>query len=126
MKSLNAHFYIKVESKGSQEALISIQPESFSMLGNLSQGHLSESKGVKEELSGIQLVLKGEKDLHSFGGDDWCLIDLRKNTSIITNGFEPIEIDTDHIVKLMEDWLQFLLDYENGNIPGIIHPKSQK
>ncbi|MFD2563674.1 hypothetical protein [Aquimarina rubra] len=127
MKSLKVNFYIRVEPNGSQEPLISIQPETYNMLAHIGRGHMYSSDGVKGELEKIGKIIEGEIESYAFGGDDWCILEVKKDKTMITNGFdefEPLEIDTSHIVKLMEDWLEFLLDYENGNIPGITHPKN--
>ncbi len=123
--SLNPNFQIIVEEDGRQYPSISIGDSNFEMLSNLALGHMSRSKGVRKELDGLEAVLGGSKEVHSFGGDDWCIIDFRKERSTIINGFdefEPVEIDSKIVLDLLQDWYFFLLSYENGEIPGIIFP----
>lgn len=126
--NINSSFYIKVFPDGSQYPLMDIEPKSLEMLQHLARGHMSNSEGVCEELIGIDSVLNGNKEMHSFGGDDWCIINFKKNKSTIINGFDefkPFEIDSHLITNLLRGWYNFLLAYENGEIPGIIHPKNQ-
>lgn len=131
---MNYHstFYIKVFANGNQYPLMHLESEikkMISELEHLARGHMSKSEGVRQELSGIEAVLKGEKELHSFGGDDWCHVDFKKDKSLIINGFdefEPFEIESDIILNLLTDWYAFLLSYENGEIPGIIHPDKSR
>ena len=121
---LYSNFVIITELNGNQYPAIFIGNKAYEMLGNLARGHMSKSEGVKKELLGIKDVLKGNKEVHSFGGDDWCIVDFKKENSTIINGFdgfEPYEIQSQAILNLLEDWYKFLLVYENGEIPGIIH-----
>ena len=97
-------------------------------LGNLALG-LSNSYQVKKVLEGLNDVLNDLKEVHHFAGDDWCIVSFRKGTSLISNGFdefEPFEIESKLILKLMEDWYEFLLKWENNEIPGIVHPDKRK
>lgn len=120
-------FYIKVLANGRQFPLMHLESQSlehFDELSHLARGHMSNSEGVKEELDDIEEVLNGRKEVHSFGGDDWCIVDFKKDKSIISNGFdefEPFEIDSNIIETLLRDWYSFLLTYEKGEIPGIIY-----
>ncbi len=93
-------------------------------LGNLALG-LSNSYVVRRELQGMEAVLSEQKEVHHFAGDDWCIVSFRKEKSLVSNGmdsFEPFEIESKLILKLMQDWNEFLLRWENGEIPGIVHP----
>jgi hypothetical protein len=125
---LYSNYCIITELNGSQYPAIFIGNKTYEMLGNLARGHMSKSEGVKKELLGIEEVLKGNKEMHSFGGDDWCLVDFKKENSTIINSFdefEPFEMDSHLILKLLEDWYRFLCAYENNEIPGIIHPSKR-
>ncbi len=128
----NSTFYIQVYKDGYQIPIMHLESnlvEGFKELAHLARGHMSKSKGVIEELGGIEKVLNSEKDTHSFGGDDWCIVDFGKEVSVISSGydeFESFEIDSDIILKLLKDWNTFLMCYENGEIPGIIHPNKSK
>lgn len=124
----NTTFYIQVYRDGYQIPLMHLESSSiisFNELSHLARGHMSTSEGVKQELEGIKFVANGKKEVHSFGGDDWCIVDNRKELSTITNffdEFEPFEIESYLILNLLEDWYIFLLKWENNEIPGIIHP----
>ncbi len=129
MSLINYSFYIACDENGKQEPFIRIGSHADLIhLSHLAFGHMSKSKGVKHELKEIEAVLKANKKTHSFGGDDWCIVELRKKKAIVMNGFdefEPFEIDTKGIVNLLERWHEFLVKYENGQIPGII-PENKK
>lgn len=122
----NATFYIQVYLDGYQIPLMNLESSSlinFKELSHLARGHMSISKGVRQELDGIESVLKGEKEIHSFGGDAWCLVDFKKDTSTVINfydEFEPFELESNVIYNLLLNWYKFLCTYENGEIPGLI------
>ena len=118
---MNYNFYVKVLPDGAKFPLIEIEPESLDMLQHLSRGHLSSSEEVKKELSKIDAVMNGETEKYSFGGDDWCILEVHQERTKIINGFdefEPFEIDTNDIISLLKDWLLFLIKYENNEIPS--------
>jgi hypothetical protein len=127
---MNYRFYISIDAEGKQSPFMEFGiHENYKHLGNLSQGHMSKSEGVRQELDGIQEVLNDKKEVHSFGGDDWCIIDFKKEKSSVINGFdefEPFEINSNLILKLIEDWYEFLLKWENNEISGIIHPDKRE
>ncbi len=126
---LNYRFYILCDIKGIQEPTMKFGPEKNHIhLEHLSFGHLSKSEGVQNELKKIRLVLDGLMEIHSFGGDEWCIVDFKKENSTISNffdEFEPFKIESALILKLLEDWYAFLVKWENNEIPGIIHPNSR-
>lgn len=98
------------------------------MLYELGMYHLSKSDGVKVAVENLDKVENGELNQYELSAGDWCVVDVKKDKSVITNNFdefEPIEIPTSEIVKLMKDWFDFLLAYENGEIPGITHPDNR-
>lgn len=125
-------FYIQVYVDGYQIPLMHLESsplKTIKELSHLARGHLSNSDGVRSELENMQSVLHGIIEVHSFGGDEWCIVDFRKEKSTIINffdEFEPFEIESKFIFKLMEDWYAFLLKWENNEIPGLIHPESRR
>ncbi len=124
----NFSFFITVAADGSQRPMISIGNVDLRMLANLASGHLTSSNNVREELKEIDNVVTGSREKHSFGGDDWCILEVNDKITTISNGFdefESIEIETKEIVNLLEGWCDFLVKYENGEIPGII-PENRK
>ena len=122
---INRTFYICTYIDGRQYPIINVAPKEYEMLYELGMYHLSKSDGVKIAVKNLDKVVNGELNQYELSAGDWCVVDIKKDTSVITNNFdefEPIEISTSEIVKLMKDWLDFLLAYENGEIPGITHP----
>jgi hypothetical protein len=81
------------------------------MLYDLSSGFLQEPEGVKEVLTEIQRVRNDQVEIYSFGGSDYCIIDVLKDKSIVMYDFgeNVLEIETNDLVKLLEDWLAFLI-----------------
>jgi hypothetical protein len=122
---LNYEFYIEVSAEGAQRPFMMIGPIGATQhLGNLALG-LSSSYLVKKELEGIEKVLTNAKEVHHFAGDDWCIVSFKRSKSLVSNGFdafEPFEIESKLILELVRDWHEFLLKWENNEIPGIIHP----
>jgi hypothetical protein len=129
MFKLNYSFYIEVDTNGKQRPFMALGPIGNAQhLGHLAMG-LSSSFLVKNTLEGIESVLNKEKEVYDFAGDDWCIVRFKKEKSIIINGFdefEPFEIESELILKLMGDWYEFLLKWENNEIPGIIHPDKRE
>ncbi len=126
MFKFNYAFYIEVDVNGKQRPFITFSHgENYKHLGNLAFGRMSKSVRIKEILSEIGNVLTDEKEEYQFAGDDWCIVNFKKDKSTITNGvfdsFEPFEMDSNLILRLMQDWYKFLLTWENGEIPGITY-----
>ncbi len=98
------------------------------MLYELGLNKFSKSEGVKNAISSLDQVLNDELESFELSSGDWCVVNVIKNTSIIKNNFdefEPVEINTIEIYSLMKEWYEFLSAYENGKIPGIIHPNKR-
>lgn len=122
---INKTFYICTYRDGRQYPIINVAPKDYEMLYELGMYHLSKSEGVKVAVENLNKVKNGELNQYELSAGDWCVVDVKKDKSVITNNFdefEPIEIPTSEIVNLMKDWLNFLTAYENGEIPGITHP----
>lgn len=125
---INYGFYIEVDINGKQRPFMAVGPiGSTQHLGNLALG-LTHSRAVKKVLEGIEEVRCGKKEVHHFAGDDWCIVSFRKTHCLISNGmdsFEPFEMDSDVILKFIQDWFKFLKAWENGEIPGLIYKGHQ-
>jgi len=118
-------FFIKTFKDGRQYPIFSVSPKQYEMLYELGMYHLSKSKGVGTVLESLNKIESGELSQYELSAGDWCVIDMKKSISTITNNFdefEPIQIDTLEIIQLMKEWFDFLTAYENGKIPGIIYP----
>lgn len=122
-------FYIKTLVDGRQYPILNVFPDKYKMLYELGMNQYAKSEGVKKAISNLDKVLSGELESFELSTGDWCVVNVKKDTSIITNNFdeyEPVEISTTEIYSLMQEWLEFLNAYENGEIPGIIHPDKRK
>lgn len=122
---INKTFYICTYKDGRQYPIINVAPKKYDMLYELGMNQYSKSEGVKNAISSLDKVLNGELESFELSTGDWCVVNVKKDTSIITNNFdefEPVEINTSEIYSLMQEWFEFLKAYENGEIPGIIHP----
>ena len=83
-------------------------------LSNLGAQYLTESSNVKKELENIKDVISNRKDSYEFGSE-WCSLEVKKNTTTIYSNydiFEPYDLPTLEISKLLTDWHDFLV--ENG------------
>lgn len=126
---INKTFYICTYRDGTQYPVMNIAPKKYDMLYELGMYQYSKSEGVRNAISSLNKVLSGELESFELSTGDWCVVNVKKKTSIITNNFdefEPLKIDTSEIYSLMQEWLEFLYAYENGEIPGIIHPDKRK
>ena len=129
MFKFNYKFYISSDVRGNQEpSMVFSHSENYKHLGNLARGRMAKSERIQEILGELNDVLDGKKEKCLFAGDDWCIVDFKRDKSIIVNGFdefEPFEMDSLLILKLMKDWYEFLLKWENNETPGIIHPSKR-
>lgn len=126
---LQKTFYIKTLLDGRQYPILNTFPKKYEMLYELGMNKFSKSEGVKSAISSLDKVLKGESDSFELSTGDWCVVDVKKETSVITNNFdqfEPVEIETSEIYTLMQEWCDFLIAYESGKIPGITHPDKRE
>lgn len=120
---IHVSYYIKVFADGAQFPLMHIHPLQYESLAHLAFGHLSKSVGVHSELNKIDNVLSGTLETFSFGGDDWCIVEVRKVWSRIVTPLTdagPIEIGTIRLREILQGWYDFLLLYEGNHIPGLI------
>jgi hypothetical protein len=124
MKILRCEFYIVIELLGTQTPMIKVEPQEFRWLSNIGIVQMGRSQTVRLELEKIQKVLDGEEVEYFFAYQEPLYINFCKQDSNVHDGmgmFEPFIMPTIEIVTLLNDWLAFLLAYENGEIPGIIY-----
>ena len=125
---INKTFYICTYRDGTQYPILNVAPSKYDMLYELGLNKFSKSEGVKNAILSLDKVLNDELEYFELSSGDWCVVNVKKDTSIITNNFdefEPVEINTNEIYTLMKEWYEFLNAYENGEIPGIIHPNKR-
>lgn len=65
---------------------------------------------IEHVLLDIDKVKTGEIDKCSFGGSDYCIIDVFREKSVVMYDFgeSETEIPTDDLVKLLQDWSLYL------------------
>lgn len=118
---INRNFYIKIDEDGNQIPMMEFFPPKYSMLSHLGFGDFSKSNKIEGIIREISDSVKKSVE-YSFASDDWCIVKIIKDKSIISNGFEEFEefeIDTSFVIKLLSDWAEFLKKYETKKIPGI-------
>ena len=123
---IQATFYICTYVDGRQYPVLNVSPHSYNMLYELGMYSLSKSENVRVAITEIEHVLYGLTEMYLLSAGDWCVVEVRRSTSTIRNNFdefEPIEISTAQIIGLMKNWLEFLLIYERGQIPGYTSPR---
>ena len=115
-------FFIRVDEDGSQRPQISVFPPKFSILSHLANGELSTSEGVRNELRNLKKAIQNSDEKYSFAGNDMCIAEVNGGKCTLHNGFgefKPVEIATEEIVNLLQEWIKFLEKFEKGEIPGI-------
>lgn len=92
---------------------INVEPP-FEMLYDLSSGYLKESKNVEGVLKEIEAVKEGKTEMYSFGGSDYCILDVYKNETKVYYDFGENEtvIQTSELKQLLTDWKDYLI--KNG------------
>ena len=86
--------------------LITIGPP-YQMLSDLA---LCNPDYTTEIIDSIKFVMEGKMQKYSFGGSDFCLIDVYDQDSKIFYDFgeSEITVPTTDLLKLMVDWKDFL------------------
>ena len=119
---IERHFFIQVEVDGAQTPIMDIYPSKYSMLMNLGLSDYAKSETITNVLQEINNALI-KKESYVFAQDDWCIIEVKGEKSVVQNGFDefpPFEIETSFIIELLSDWRDFLIKYENKQIPGLL------
>ena len=83
---------------------------------------LSKSSNVLQKIQEIKKNLSVKKITHLVK-EDKCDLMVEGDNSRVSGyfgEFVPFEIPTSEIIRLMEEWYEFLILYERGKIPGII------
>lgn len=113
---INFVFYIKTFENGDTLPLIKSEPP-FDELSDLSNGFVGTINGAIKIIDNIEKVISEEKDSYIFGGSDFVILGVGKDTTTITSFFDEEEkvndIPTEEILSLMKDWLNYLIDFKN-------------
>jgi len=108
---LNYKFLLKNYEDGTCTPAIEFFEKKFKSLEAIASGHLTTSLGVKRELRIIDDVIYGFKEKHSFAADDWCIVNVEKDFTVIVNGFdefEPVKVNTLQFYHFFQKWFSFL------------------
>jgi len=92
------------------EARISVESP-FEMLGDISNSKLSNTLEI---IKNINNVKTGSINTYSFGGSDYCILDVYKDETKVYYDFGESEtsLPTNELIKLLEDWRDYLV--KNG------------
>lgn len=118
-------YSIAVQRNGDQIPLIHIGPGKYDIIKYAFYPKYSKSINIYGLLQNIKNL---SHDFIRIEAEDKCELIIKKETTEVSgyfNEFEAFEIPTSELIKLVEEWYQFLIYYEEGNIPGII-PESKK
>lgn len=91
------------------ETRISVQ-EPYEMLSDLSNCKLTY---VEEIISSIGKVISSEINMFSFGGSDYCILDVYKDKTEVQYDFGESKtfIPTLELLKLLSDWKEYLIEH---------------
>ncbi|MDR3285886.1 MAG: hypothetical protein LBT27_00410 [Prevotellaceae bacterium] len=116
------NFYIKVEENGKQIPIMDFFPPQYSILSNLGLSDFAKSETITKVLQEIKEALRKNEN-YVFAQDDWCIVEVKGEKSTVENGFDefpPFEVETSFIIELLSDWRDFLIKFENKQIPGLL------
>lgn len=112
------YFHIKVEKDGRKTPILRVE-KPHAALSALSVGTMGKYEGADSELDQLNEVIAGKKDLHTITDPPCCIIDVQKANSLVTSGFDefqPFIVPTSELIRLVEEWRDFLWQYETGQI----------
>ncbi len=118
-------FSIQVVKNGEQFPSIHISPEKYDVIKYVFFRKYSTSKYVYELMQKIKLQ---SYDTIHLEAEDKCELRIKPDITYVSgffDEFEPFEMPTSEILTLVEEWYEFLKNYEEGKIPGII-PKNKE
>ncbi len=101
---INFVFYIKTFENGDTLPLIKSEPP-FDELSDLSNGFVGTIDGAIKIIDNIEKVISEEKDSYIFGGSDFVILGVGKDTTTITSFFVVDEkVRSRGIGKMMEEY----------------------
>jgi hypothetical protein len=119
--SLSHTFYIQVFENGHQALVLKMHDSEYAMLAEFA---LQESTQVEETLRNIYIAVSTGEHYHWYREGTSSMTVKRKVATIRSSydQFPPTLIATDDLIELLRAWQQFLIKYEQGQIPGITKP----
>lgn len=120
-------YKLVVTKDGDQIPVMNLAPAKFDPISYVFCRNLAKAGFIHVFLNKIRNLVN-DSDFIRIEAEDKCELIIKKETTEVSgyfNEFEAFEIPTSELIKLVEEWYQFLIYYEEGNIPGII-PESKK
>ena len=118
-------FSIQIVKNGEQYPSIHISPEKYDVIKYVFRRKYCHLEAVNELIQKIKCLTNDSIKLEA---EDKCELIINRDITYISgffDEFEPFEVPTSEILTLVEEWYEFLKDYEEGKIPGII-PKNKE
>lgn len=113
---------------GDQVPVINVAPVKYDPICHVFSRNLAKSKNVYTLLNQVK-SLNDKSEPIKIEAEDKCEIMIQKENTLV-NGFfdefQSFEIPTIELLKLIEEWYQFLKFYEEGNIPYVIPPSKKE
>jgi hypothetical protein len=125
MKKLDKTFCVSVYRDGSRDLSMNFFPREYDPLSSLALDDFRKPNSVTEVINQIKSVIEGKAKQVFISNTDWCIITVGIIESTVVNGFDefpPFSIPTTELLLLFEEWLDFILAYENNEIPGLPYP----
>lgn len=105
---------------GDQIPVINIAPSKLDPISYIFCRNLAKAGNIYDLLQKIKNLSNDSIRLEK---EDKCELIIHEKITTVSgyfNEFEPFEIPTSELIKLIEEWYEFLKYYEEGKIPGII------
>lgn len=115
-------YKLVVLKNGVQVPVIDIISVKYDPIGYVFSRDLAKSNNIFDLLEKIGKI-EDELSFIRLEAEDKCEIIIEKENTKVSGyfgEFEPFEIPTEELIKLVEEWYEFLMYYEDGKIPGII------
>lgn len=115
-------YCIVVFKNGDQLPIMNIAPNKYDPIKYVFHRDLTNSSSVFDKISIIN-NLTPETEPVILTAEDKCDIIINHDNALVKgyfDEFEDFDIPTKELLKLFEEWHEFLKAYEMGEIPGII------
>jgi hypothetical protein len=119
--SLPHTFYIQVFENGHHALVLKMHDSEYAMLAEFAS---QESAQVEETLRNIDIAVSTREHYHWYPEGPSSIVVKRKVSTIRRSydQFPTTLIATDDLIELLRSWQQFLIKYEQGQLPGITKP----
>ena len=115
-------YKLVILKNGDQVPVMNIGPIKYDPISYVFRRELAKSNKVFDLLEKLREI-KSSQQVIKLEPEDKCDIFIESEITKVSgyfDEFEPFEIPTEEMVKLVEEWYQFLTYFEGANIPGII------